>query len=67
MLYENGRTLKKTRTFPDRAALDEFLADQATAMTHAGWRAERGDGHLHLYPPTDSLSDGTWLSWNAAD
>ena len=58
---------KSERTFPNRAALDEFFAEQSRVMVHAGFRVIRGRDFINLYPPSDSLSDGSFSTWTVVE
>ena len=67
VLYENGKVPKSERTFPNRAALDEFFAEQSRVMVHAGFRVIRGRDFINFYPPSDSLSDGSFSTWTVVE
>lgn len=65
--YENGTRRKADLVFSNEAALEAFFDEQARVMGHAGFRAERGEGFVNFYPPSDSLSDGSFMTWTKVE
>lgn len=65
--YVNGRVRGPHRDLPDRAALKIFLDEQAEVMEHAGFTAVREEEFVNFYPPEDSLSDGSFMTWTVVD